>query len=280
MTIHDPRAGRQHAVIDPDLEDAMLLREPPSLRLDGKVAWVTGASRGLGRALAFALAGAGAELLLTARDGAALGEVARKIEASGGSAIVAQGSVDVAENVQAAASLAQDRWGRVDVLINNAGISPSFSRAERVTAADWRAVLDVNLTGAFMCAQQALPLLEAAGGGAIVNVSSVTGSRGHERLLPYSVSKAGLELLTRTLAIEWATKGIRVNSVAPGYFRSDMSVALREHERWGPELLGRIPMGRFGDRSEVVPAVLLLAGPASSYITGTTLFVDGGWMAR
>lgn len=104
MTIHDSQAEREPAVIDPDLEDAMLLREPPSLRLDGKVAWATGASRGLGRALAFALAGAGAELLLTARNGAVLGEVAQKIEASGGSAIVAEGSVDVAENVRATAS--------------------------------------------------------------------------------------------------------------------------------------------------------------------------------
>jgi NAD(P)-dependent dehydrogenase (short-subunit alcohol dehydrogenase family) len=167
----------------------------------------------------------------------------------------------------------------VDVLINNAGISPSFRPSEAVDVAEFREVLDVNLAGAFSCAKAVLPLMEA-GGGSIVNVSSIHGHAGHERLAAYAASKGGLEMLTRTLAVEWAPRGIRVNAVAPGYLNTDMTTWLRAHEHWGAQLLSRIPMGRFGEPEEIVASVLFLAGPSSSYITGATLFVDGGWTAR
>lgn len=256
------------------------LPAPPALRLDGRVAWVTGASRGLGRALALALAGAGAELLLSARSGDAVRDVAEEIRAAGGRAEVAVGSVAEPGDVAAAAALAQRTWGRLDLLVNNAAVSPTFAPAERIGDDDWQQVLDVNLGGAFSCCKAALPLLRAAGPGAsVVNVSSVHGRAAHERLAAYAASKGGLELLTRTLALEWAQDGIRVNAVAPGYLQTEMTSGLRDHPHWGDALLARIPLRRFAAPAEIVGAILFLASDASSYVTGATLAVDGGWTA-
>jgi NAD(P)-dependent dehydrogenase (short-subunit alcohol dehydrogenase family) len=260
-------------------DDTALLTAPPSLRLDGKVAWITGASRGLGRTLAFAFAGAGAAVLLSARSAEALEELAGELRESGTDVAVVAGSVSDEAAIATAADVARDRWGRLDVLVNNAGISPSFVRSEGLDPEVWRDVLDVNLSAPLACARAALPLLEATGGGSIVNVSSVHGMRAHERLIAYAASKGGLEMVTRTLAVEWAPRSIRVNSVAPGYLETDMTTGLREHERWRAALLGRIPMGRFGTTGDVAGAALFLAGDASRYVTGTTLFVDGGWTA-
>jgi len=256
-----------------------LLTEPPDLRLDGKVVWVTGASRGLGRAVAYAFAGAGASVLLSARSAPALDELAAEIQDAGGDVEVVAGSVAEPAVIAKAAEAAGARWGRIDVLVNNAGISPTFARAEHTDLDVWRDVLDVNLTGPLLCCRAALPLMEAAGGGSIVNISSIHGTRAHERMVAYGASKGGLEMVTRTLAVEWAPRGIRVNAVAPGYLETDMTVGLREHDRWRASLLGRIPMGRFGRTDEVVGAVLYLASDWSRYVVGSTLFVDGGWAA-
>jgi len=246
--------------------------------LAGKKAWVTGASRGLGRAIALALGQAGADLLLTARDGERLETVAEQLRTLGREVEVVPGTVEDGDDVQRAADRAHLRWGRLDVLVNNAGISPDFKRAEHVSEDDWRRVLDVNLHGTLRCCQAALPLLE--GGGSVVNLSSVHGSRGHERLIAYAASKGGIELLTKTLAVEWAPRGVRVNAVAPGYAETDMTVGLREHPRWREQLLARTPLGRFATDAEIALPVAFLASPAASYITGATLFVDGGWTAQ
>jgi NAD(P)-dependent dehydrogenase (short-subunit alcohol dehydrogenase family) len=241
---------------------------------------VTGASRGLGRALAYAFAGAGAALLLSARSPDALAQLADELSENGADVAVVAGSVTDPAVVDGTARVARERWGRLDVLVNNAGISAGFARAERLELADWRDVLDVNLTAPLVCCRAALPLMEAAAGGSIVNISSVHGARAHERVAAYAASKGGLEMLTRTLALEWAPRGIRVNAVAPGYLETDMTARLRDHERWRAALLGRIPMGRFGTPAEVVGAVLFLAGESSRYVTGSTVLVDGGWTAR
>jgi NAD(P)-dependent dehydrogenase (short-subunit alcohol dehydrogenase family) len=260
-------------------DDRALLAAPPTLRLDGKVLWITGASRGLGRALAYAVAGAGGDVLLTARSSDDLAGVAADITAQGRVAQVVAGSVTDLEHVERAAAIARDTWGRIDVLVNNAGISPHFKRSELIEDDEWAEVVDVNLNGAFRCCRAAVDLMDP-GGGSIVNVSSVHGSVGQGRVLAYAASKGGLELLTRTLAVEWAARGIRVNSVAPGYLETDMTGGLRAHPHWGPALIERIPMGRYGLTAEVAAAVLFLAADVSSYVTGATLFVDGGWTAQ
>jgi NAD(P)-dependent dehydrogenase (short-subunit alcohol dehydrogenase family) len=266
-------------VTDNDATELGLLAHPPSLRLDGRVVWLTGASRGLGRALAFALAGAGAELLLSARSEGPLEEVSQAIRGAGGVAETLVGSIAVPEVVAKSVATIERRWGRLDVLINNAGISPAFARAEQLAPGDWRDVLDVNLTAPFATAVAALPLLKAASQASVVNVSSIHGTRGHERLIAYAASKGGLEMVTRTLAIEWAPHNIRVNSVAPGYLVTEMTAGLRDHPKWSDSLLTRIPMGRFAQTEEIVPAIMFLASTGASYITGTTLHVDGGWTA-
>jgi NAD(P)-dependent dehydrogenase (short-subunit alcohol dehydrogenase family) len=261
-------------------DDAALLQQPPGMRLDGKVAWVTGASRGLGRSIAWALAGAGAEVVLSARSEDALGETAEAIRAHGGVAHPLVGSVADAAHVEEAVALIGKRCERLDVLVNNAGISPTFRRSDAVTETEWQLVLNVNLTGAFLCCRAAAPLFDLAGGGSVVNVSSVHGTVGHERLAAYSASKGGIDALTRTLAVEWAPRGIRVNALAPGYLETEMTAGLREHERWGEALLARVPLGRFGTTAEIAAATLFLASDASSYVTGATLCADGGWTAQ
>lgn len=256
------------------------LPQPPSLRLDDRVVWVTGASRGLGRELALTLAGAGAELLLSARSAEPVEQLAEEIRAAGGRAEAHAGSVAEPADVAAAAATIERTWGRLDLLVNNAAVSPTFTPAERIADADWQEVLDVNLGGAFSCCKAALPLLLAAGGGAsVVNVSSVHGRAAHERLAAYAASKGGLELLTRTLALEWARFGIRVNAVAPGYLQTEMTSGLREHPHWGEALLGRIPLRRFAAPAEIVGAIMFLASDAAAYVTGATIPVDGGWTA-
>ena len=265
---------------DPERGPATLLVSPPAIRLEGQVAWVTGASRGVGRATAYALAGAGAHVAIMARHRDALEDIAGDLQAAGREVEVIAGSVGDAGDVASAVEAIGRRWGRLDVLINNAGISPSFVRADRVEPDEFAEVQAVNVRGPILCTQRALPLLEAGGGGSIVNVSSVHGTVAHERTLSYAASKGALEMVTRTFALEWAQRGVRINAVAPGYLETDMTEGLRESEHWRTHLLSRIPMGRFGRPDDVVGPILFLASPAARYITGTTLFVDGGWTAQ
>lgn len=260
--------------------DLALLDSPPALDFGGRVVWITGASKGLGRAMAFAFAGAGADLMLSARSGEALEEIATTLREHGARVALAPGSVTEAADVEAAVATIEREHGRLDALINNAGISPHFTRAEKLDEAALAEVLETNLLGAFACSRAALPLLAAADAGTVVNVSSVHGHRSYRRLLAYAVSKGGLEMLTRVLADEWAERGIRVNSLAPGYIETDMTEGLRAHDRLGAEVLGRTPLGRFATPAEIAACAMFLASPIASYVTGTTLFADGGWCAR
>jgi len=256
------------------------LPSAPELRFDGAVIWITGASRGLGRGLALALAGAGAEVVLTGRSGEALRELVAAITRQGGRATAMVGSVNDPADIAAATASIERTHGRLDALINNAGISPYFTRAERLKEVELSEVLNTNLVGAFACCKAALPLLEKARAGNILNISSVHGSRSHHRLLAYSASKGGLEMVTRSLADEWADRGVRVNSLAPGYIETEMTEGLRRHDGWREELLGRIPLARFARVEEVVACAMFLVSELSTYVTGATLAVDGGWSVR
>lgn len=243
-----------------------------------RTVWVTGASRGLGAAAARAFAAAGATVFASARNADRLAELAKQAAAAGGDIRPLPASVTSTEEVEAAAAaIAEDRGG-IDILVANAGISPSFVRPETLGDEDWHAIVDTNLTGVFRSCRAAATRMPT--GASIVNVSSIHSKVGLGRLSAYCASKAGLEGLTRSLALEWAGKGIRVNAVAPGYIETDMTSGLRDHEYWSKFFLGLIPMERFAQPEEIVDPILFLASSGARYITGATLFVDGGWTAK
>ncbi|HZV48522.1 MAG TPA: SDR family oxidoreductase [Candidatus Dormibacteraeota bacterium] len=248
--------------------------------LGDKVVWVTGAGRGLGRAIARGLAAAGAQLVLTSRSEAELWRVRGELqETQATEVLIEPGSVVSAADVRAIVDRSMRRFGRLDVLVHCAGISPIFKPSENVEDDEWSEIIDTNLTGTFYCCREAGRVMLRQGSGSIIAVSSVHGSVGMERLAAYTASKGGVEMLTRTLALEWARYGVRVNALAPGYFRTPMSEPLL-NSRWGERIRAAVPMDRFGDCEELVGAALFLASDASTYVTGTTLFVDGGWTAR
>jgi NAD(P)-dependent dehydrogenase (short-subunit alcohol dehydrogenase family) len=243
-------------------------------RLDGRVAVVTGASSGLGAGFATALAAAGADVVLAARRADRLDQVARAVEKLGRHALPVQADVTDPDACIAVAERAMQQFGHLDVLVNNAGLGSAVP-AVRETPAEFRAVLDVNLFGAFWMAQSAARVMGP--GSSIVNVASVLGLvKSFAPQAAYSSSKAGLIGLTRDLSQQWATRrGIRVNAVAPGYFESEMTREV--HAAQLQQFLdSTCTLGRLGEQAELDAAVVFLASPASSYITGTTLAVDGG----
>jgi NAD(P)-dependent dehydrogenase (short-subunit alcohol dehydrogenase family) len=245
-------------------------------RLDGRVAVVTGASSGLGVAFARALAEAGADVALGARRADRLEETARLVEAEGRRCVAVATDVTSPESCQGLVDAAMGAFGRVDVLVNNAGLGTSVP-ASRETPEQFREVLDVNLMGAYWMAQACGRVMQP--GASIVNISSVLGLRRSD--LPqaaYASSKAAVVGLTRDLASQWTSrKGIRVNALAPGYFASEMTEPLLAESRVSDRILARTPMGRLGEAEELCTALLLLASDAGSYITGVTLPVDGGF---
>jgi NAD(P)-dependent dehydrogenase (short-subunit alcohol dehydrogenase family) len=253
---------------------------PDLFGLDGKVVWITGASRGIGAAVAAQLGQSGARLVLQARTATDLELVRAKVEADGAEVAVVIGSVTDEDAVARAVDTAVSKWGRLDGLVNNAGISPVMRRSEALDVADWRAICEVNLTGAFIASAAAARQMLPQGRGSIVSVSSVHGHLAAPRLAAYAASKGGLDMLTRTLAVEWAGSGVRVNAVAPGYVETEMTEGLRRHERWSRELIGKVPLGRFATTQEIVGAVHFLLSDASRYMTGSVLAVDGGWSAQ
>ena len=243
--------------------------------LAGRVALVTGARHGLGRAVALGLAGAGARVVLTSRDPEQLRELGAELDALGAEhrslALELTDASQIAPVVEAAAA----RWGRLDVVVNNAGVSIRKAAVD-YSAGDWDSVFDVNLRAPFLVAQAAAGVM-GADGGRIINISSTMARAAAPRRAPYAASKAGLEHLTRALALEWAARKITVNAIAPGATLTDTrrDVLGREEDR--KARIREIPLGRLGVAEDVVGAVLLLAGEAGSFITGQTVVVDGGF---
>ena len=248
--------------------------------LHGRRALVTGGGRGIGRACAVALARAGAEVAISSRTATQLDEVVAAIDAAGGRALALPADLGSAAGVADLAAALEERWDAgVDVLVNNAAISPTVKAVESWSDEEWDAVLRVNLDGAFQLTRALCPAMLARGRGSVINITSVGASQALPKLAAYSASKAALTALTRTMAVEWALRGVRVNAVAPAYIETEMTAEVQKRDRLRRWVEERTPMGRFGRPEEVADAVLFLAGDAASYITGTTLYVDGGWSA-
>lgn len=245
--------------------------------LTGKVAWVTGGGRGIGRALAIGLARAGARVAVTARRADDLSALASELDDE--EVYVLPGDVADARWVADAAVGVVDRFGTLDILVNAAGVSPTVRPSHELSDDEWHEVIDINLNGTFYCCREAGRHMVAKGTGSIVNFSSVHGSTGVARMAAYGASKGAVENLTRSLAIEWAPEGVRVNCLAPGYIETDMTHAYLR-SRFGDEVRAAIPLGRPGNADDLVAATIFLAGDAAAYVTGAIIAVDGGWTAR
>ena len=241
----------------------------------GKRALVTGASRGIGRTVAHGLGKAGAELILTARDSANLGATAETLRALG--CKVSCIAVDQ-RDVDAVRKRLSD-LPPLDILINNAGVEDVRPSLE-VDEALWDKIVDTNLKGAFFVAQAAAANMAANGGGAIINLASLTSFAGVPTATPYGASKTAILGMTRALAAEWAALNIRVNAIAPGYFHTDLTDMFYRDPDWIAEMTGKVPMGRLGQLEDLIGAALFLSSGASAYITGQCLVIDGGYLAK
>jgi NAD(P)-dependent dehydrogenase (short-subunit alcohol dehydrogenase family) len=252
----------------------------PSFDLTGRVALVTGAARGLGEAIALALAHAGADVVLGLRDAAATPSVAGEIERLGRRAIPLQMDVTRRDEVEAAVAAALAAAGRIDILVNNAGLGPE-TPAEDVTEADFDLTCAVNLKGTFFVSQAVGRAMIAQGGGTIVNLGSQAGEVALPGEAVYCMTKAAIHHLTRCLAIEWGTHGIRVNAVAPTFIATPGTAPALDDPAFRADVLERIAgLHRVGEPMDVAGAVVFLASDAASLITGHTLLIDGGWTVR
>lgn len=253
--------------------------ENPDFRLDGKVAVVTGASKGIGRDLAKALSAAGARVAVAARDRTALERLTEEIGAAGGEALAAEIDVCDVGQIQSGFERIRRHFGSIDVLVNNAGLGAN-QPAEDVTEADWDDMMSVNLRGLFFCCQAAGRIMLEQGSGSIINMSSQAGVVGIRDHAAYSASKGGVNLLTKVLALEWSHRGVTVNAVAPTFIYTPGTAERLDQPEYLRGVLDRLPIGRVGTTTDVAGAVIYLASPAAGMVSGHVLLVDGAWTAQ
>jgi NAD(P)-dependent dehydrogenase (short-subunit alcohol dehydrogenase family) len=252
--------------------------EFPSLDVRGKTAVVAGASRNIGRTLALGLANAGADLVVCGRSVSDLETLAEEIRAMGRRALVQRMDVTHLGDIRAMADAAVREFGRIDILVNNAGININKSALE-TTEEEWDLALATNLKSYFFCSQIVGRHMVERRKGKIININSTFGLVGFRNRSAYCASKGGISLLTKVLAIEWASYNINVNGIAPTATRTTINEELFASEEWRKEMMARLPMGRFLEPRDLVGAVVYLASEASNMVTGITLPVDGGWTA-
>ncbi len=248
-------------------------------RLKGKIALVTGSAQGLGKEIASSLAQNGCSLVLA--DIAYPEETAKQIEEIGSRSISVKADISDEAEVKDMVEKAISEYKKVDILVNNAGISQlSYTATEDLPIEEWDKIIAVNRRGSFVCCKHVGKQMIRSGGGSIINISTTAGMTGVPRAPAYCASKAGIILLTKSLALEWVRYNIRVNAIAPHYLETELTKGLRASEKVYDGLVKQIPMRRFAKPAEVVGTVLFLSSPASSYITGTVIVVDGGFLAQ
>jgi NAD(P)-dependent dehydrogenase (short-subunit alcohol dehydrogenase family) len=251
-----------------------------TFRLDGKVALVTGGARGLGLTMATALAEAGADVAITGRTLGPGEEAAAKIaSATGRRAKAFAADVTVAADVERLVSSVEADLGPIDILVNNAGVNIRGT-VDQLSEADWDAVIATNLKGPFLCSRAVGPGMVKRGWGRVINLGSILGLVALGGRGPYASSKAGVINLTRVMALEWAGTGVTANAICPGPFATEMNLPLLNDPVKYQEFVKKIPMGRWGELDELAGAVVFLASKSASFVTGASLFVDGGWTAQ
>lgn len=251
--------------------------------LTDKVAVVTGGGQGIGLAIAVGMAKAGADVVVTSRNQANIEKAAEQIRGIGRRSLAIQCDVAEREQIQNVVKLTMDEFGRIDILVNNAGISPLVQPAETITDEQWDYILRVNMEGAANFCRYVGEIMVRQKSGSIVNIASIGGPVAIPLLAPYCQSKAALVGLTKVLAAEWAKQNVRVNAIAPAWIKSPMNEHIRSNPEFEgfiqKEIIGKTPLARWGEDYEVANAAIFLASGASSYITGDTIFVDGGQSA-